>query len=553
MKRNSILKSVVISTAVSMFLIGCSAVDDLKSDLEKKYGDDIDKIVEQLSIKGKVIDGYLKDAVVCLDLNQDGYCQSDSEPMSTTLSDGSFKLNISAEQRADKNFDEAMLLVFGGIDMDTGKDFTGKLYASNDGSGVLNISPLTTLVAKSVQKELNKHENLSREQIQEKINESKRKVAKALEIQEHEIGLDPIEYKEKNSDDKLIRKSLKVQKSIEGIVIASKVDDKDKNEKIDKLYEALADGLDDMNGEYGIDKLFKKASYKKSFKEVVSRDSENMLKVADVISKNVDFAFDNIEDDEDQLKKVAFVTRDSFNKIKEDSEKSGFDYINSIVYIDSDKFNNNYDWEKSYIIDDLRELGVKPTDDLVDKIKSIYVEEGIKTGVLFAYSEKLKDSNDKELENLYKKILEFKKKSQVKKDAQKSIFDGKVKVDLKSKLAGKTFYFVEEFDRNPEIIKINVNLDATSLISSDDEESVELQIEGNILYVVEDEEKDTLIFKLDNKEFIEFYSLRGEVIKLYKNKEMAQKVLEKVKSISDEKDYEDDFSYPIDTSPVHMR
>ncbi|HIP60338.1 MAG TPA: hypothetical protein EYH01_07930, partial [Campylobacterales bacterium] len=237
MKRNSLFKGIVLSTALSAILTGCGSIESLVEDIK----DDIVPEIAQSSIRGKAIDGYLKDAVVCLDLNQDGYCQASSEPLTTTLDDGSFTLAVSEAHRSHENFDEALLLVFGGVDVDTGKDFRGKLYAPNDGSELLNVSPITTLVAKNLEKALKAERKLTREQIREKIKLARKKVADALEIDEDEVGLDPVTFQKENQDDKLIRKALQVQKPIEALMFAADIDESERKDEIEEIYEALAD------------------------------------------------------------------------------------------------------------------------------------------------------------------------------------------------------------------------------------------------------------------------------------------------------------------------
>ena len=93
MKRNSLFKGIMLSVAVSAVLTGCGS--ETKSDINLD-DENIDKIVKATTISGKAIDGYLQYSTVCLDISQDGYCQS-TEPMTTTLKDGSFTLDISPE------------------------------------------------------------------------------------------------------------------------------------------------------------------------------------------------------------------------------------------------------------------------------------------------------------------------------------------------------------------------------------------------------------------------------------------------------------------------
>ncbi len=530
MKRNFLLKGVILSTIVSSLITGCSSVDSAIEDIKQDIQTEVEKQI-QIAISGKAVDGYLQNAVVCLDLNQDGYCQANSEPMTTTLEDGSFKLAVSQEHRDNPNFDEALLLVFGGVDVDTGEDFRGKLFAPNDGSAVLNISPITTLVAKNLKREIGE-QKLTQEQIREKIKESKAKVADILDIRVEDIGADPIAFQKEHDDDSLIRQSLKLQKSIEALMIVAGIEGAQQDEKIDEIYEILAQA----DGVRGVDKLFEKAvedeEFKKMFKD---QDHDQMLRITDAISQNLDTSFDQIDADDNQLERIAAITKDSFDEIKEGVESNNPDFITGIVFLEDDKrFDKEFNWHREYIENDLIELGVKPTSELVNKLKVLYKDE-FRPGTLFRLSEKLKDSDDKELKDLYKRILEYKAKLEKEKKAQEAKYkDGDV--DLKSILAGNIFYVISgsdecrEFNDDKEecqlyIEKIVVNDDASEAESDDGVQK--LIFEKNGFFVVDDDEKMFLTYKSDTDKYLELYEEDGFVSKLFKNMEDAEKFLEK--------------------------
>ncbi len=508
MKRNLFTKSIVVSVALSALLAGCGSTS---TGVDTGSGNNGDSNVQK-SISGKAIDGYLQNAVVCLDLNQDGYCQSHSEPMTTTLSDGSFQLDITQAQRDNANFDEAMLLIFGGVDVDTKRDFTGKLMAPNDGSSLLNVSPITTIVAKNVQKALKAERGLTREQIKDKIKEARKKVAVALEIGEDEVGLDPVERKVAG-DDKLIRKALQIQKSFEAQLSAAQTANKDLKEKIDDLYEALADGLDDMqDGEVGLDKLYERAVQKQLFKETLKGQSpEQMIAIADKIGKNLDDAFDDHEIDGD-LEKIAAISRDDIDKIREGAKSGDLStVIEGIVYVPTN------DWLKKYIEHDLLEIGIKPTDALVDKLKSIYGDD-IRAGVLLEKSDKLKESNDEQLKEVYQKILILKEKQKREKEAEDARYDKEVKVNLKAIFSEKTFYVIDE----DGVFALTFNTEVNSVIDDENEET-KLKIDGNSIYAIDDKKgKDVLTYKTQTDEYYEFYGDDSELIRFYKEKDKAE-------------------------------
>ena len=509
MKRNSLTKGLIVSVALSAFLVGCGSTTSTQ-----------DKGAKQTSISGKAIDGYLQNAVVCLDLNEDGYCQAKSEPMTTTLDDGSFSLKISDAHRAHEKFDEAMLIVFGGVDVDTHMDFKGKLLAPNDGSAILNISPITTLVAKKVQSSLKADSELTREQIREQITQARKKVADVLEISEEEVSLDPIEHRKTKGDDKLLRKALKVQKSLEGLLAAAKVSDAKQKEKLDEIYASLADSLDKMDGERGLDRLFAKTAENEKFKQAFKgQDSGQMLAVMDKISENLDKAFDELAESEDKLEKIAAIANDNFETIKTGTQSGNLDdAITGIVYLPDDaRFKAEFDWQKMYIENDLSELGIRPTPELVAQLKSLYKDDK-RAGVLFRKAERLKERGEDSLLKVYERILALKVASQKEEAAEKARHDDVVKADLKALLSNKTLYIVDEdYDGKRASVEVHAfvfNADA-SVVIDDENRETKLKIDGNNIYAEDDGEVDILTFKKQEKDYYAFYAEDGEEIKFF--------------------------------------
>lgn len=97
------------------------------------------KAVLNSGVSGKIIDGYIKDAIVFADLNGDGIHNA-NESSATSDALGNFALpGITGF---------GQLIVSGGIDISTGKAFTGNMTAP-PGSTIVN--PLTTLIDKIAQ------------------------------------------------------------------------------------------------------------------------------------------------------------------------------------------------------------------------------------------------------------------------------------------------------------------------------------------------------------------------------------------------------------------
>jgi hypothetical protein len=202
-------KSISIALGLAL-LTGCSSSKDDEKKIGETIGvvEDINKGIPNVSVKeisGKAIDGYLVYATVCLDLNLDNYCQIGEEPATSTDEEGSYKLELDNNQLENINLELAPLLVYGGYDNDTKKDFEGKLKAVyEDDVTSFNITPVTTLVESMVSSG-------------EDVEKAKEQVAELLEINVEELSQDPIiEFeKDKVKGKKLLKANLKIQKMVE--------------------------------------------------------------------------------------------------------------------------------------------------------------------------------------------------------------------------------------------------------------------------------------------------------------------------------------------------
>ena len=73
-------------------------------------------------ISGKIIDGYIKEAEVCLDLNTNGICEDD-EPRTYSLNDGSYSFTTNLNNSTNV----IAIISKGGIDISTNKPYLGEL------------------------------------------------------------------------------------------------------------------------------------------------------------------------------------------------------------------------------------------------------------------------------------------------------------------------------------------------------------------------------------------------------------------------------------------
>jgi len=101
-------------------------------------------------ISGVAVDGYLNGATVFLDLNANNTLDSD-EPNTKTKFDGSYSLKIPKDTNS-----SVQIVVFGGIDIDTDKEFSGILknrLDNKDKDNKLNLTPITTLTIQLLQED----------------------------------------------------------------------------------------------------------------------------------------------------------------------------------------------------------------------------------------------------------------------------------------------------------------------------------------------------------------------------------------------------------------
>lgn len=106
------------------------------------------------AVSGTVVDGYLKEATVCIDLNHNNNCDQ-NEPTTTTGVNGTFSFtNLS------QDLGTQTIIAYGGVDTAVNRLFTGMFSRTIDLSQgtEVNITPITTLVDRIVRQE-NKSEN----------------------------------------------------------------------------------------------------------------------------------------------------------------------------------------------------------------------------------------------------------------------------------------------------------------------------------------------------------------------------------------------------------
>ncbi len=170
-------------------------------------------IDRKITIRGKVIDAEIKDATIFLDLDRDGELDS-GEPFTKSREDGSYELILTQANQQEENYKNqtAPLVVFGGRDIRTNKEFEDYLVSMINGRDKVNITPFTTLIATSLEDENDSvvsklfSETLNKKTTQEIANELKEKIDKIknnlselFEIDKNLLEDDPIELAKKGN------------------------------------------------------------------------------------------------------------------------------------------------------------------------------------------------------------------------------------------------------------------------------------------------------------------------------------------------------------------
>ena len=184
------------------------------------------------TVNGVVVDGYIRNAFVCVDINRDNECD-DGEPY--TKADGAGTYSVDISELIASQIASAQIIAQGGTDNDTGKLYTGILKAPlfTDSEGTINLSPLNTLLATQLALE---NESLS----ESVVNSYKDKLQEQLGLAEgSDVQADP----KKNAN--IYDASIQVQEGVEMYAEALRVGLSSLGElaAFDSAMEALANEL----------------------------------------------------------------------------------------------------------------------------------------------------------------------------------------------------------------------------------------------------------------------------------------------------------------------
>jgi len=205
-----------------------------------------------ITINGKVIDGEISGATIFLDLNKNSKLDI-SEPTTKSKADGRYTLYLTKTHTKHTNYinQSSPLVAFGGTDIRTDKPFDGYLVSMTEGRREVIITPMTTLIAQSIQGEITQNiektifEKSSDDNIielQNRIDAIKDNLAILFGIKKELLTKDPIVLA-KAGDNTLLSKSLQLQKSAKMMKKAMKKEVKNFNNSILSSYNTLAKEL----------------------------------------------------------------------------------------------------------------------------------------------------------------------------------------------------------------------------------------------------------------------------------------------------------------------
>jgi len=308
------INSLVLSTLTAALLVGCGGGSSSGT-----------TALSTTTYGGSVIDGYISGATVCLDLDLSGACDA-GEPSATTDANGLYSLTVTAEEQAHANFSVAPIIASGGIDIDTGNTFEGKLEATKSQSGT-NLTPITTLVSKLVKKEKDSGtlDNKTQEEIEAIITAKKELVKKVLNIT---TDIDEDFVASGNSE--VNKAALQIQKTVELISKASNDGTKANLDLHEKIFETIVNKISALEDETDTTKLTVSnivdetiADSQDSTSELVTFTGKvlttNVTDEIKKVSTNIDTAFESFGSDEDfesKVEKIIVLVESQINDLK---------------------------------------------------------------------------------------------------------------------------------------------------------------------------------------------------------------------------------------------
>ncbi|MCP4969647.1 MAG: hypothetical protein GY932_03500, partial [Arcobacter sp.] len=457
----------IIIFIINILLIGCGG----SGSNSKK-----DVVNQNISYSGRVIDGYIKDAQVFLDLNLNGSFD-EGEPEGNSNDVGEYEIEVTIEKQKHTNYDIAPIIAIGGIDIDTGKAFEGKLEARKDETGTY-LTPITTLVSKMVAKEA--AAGKSKEEIAEIITQKKQSVAKVLGLKNvDEINENFI----KNENKKLNKIALQIQKTVELLSQALNDGNVANEEILDTVLKTFGDKIEELKDESDDKKLNVENLVEKTLEEA-SKDGSDLRKFGlllkdnhiqniKTISENIGVVFDNMKQNNGESyetlhkKSIVLIEKDLLT-FKNSIEENKIVSINKIDKSDERFIKTKEELRVLGIKNELTFLNLSNPSLIADKLSKI---EDPKIHLYNLY-EVITDEfieNNKEFKELKLKIDRYKSNIKEKKKKEKI---------LESKVGGLALTTNETFNvfyGDRVLLKINLDINSKTIDFLTYEFNIELE------------------------------------------------------------------------------
>ena len=184
---NNSTKAILFSISISSLLLfsACDVFDNSSSNDDEPSGTN-NTTNNSKTISGTAVDGYIKYAYVCLDINKNGICEID-KPSTGTSKDGTYTFKTTANG-------SYPILVSGGIDTATQENFSGTLKTTislenNNSYSNIIVNPITTLTTNIYNTERKNDETFT-------YKDAKQIIASNLGLDISQIDADPLKSKE---------------------------------------------------------------------------------------------------------------------------------------------------------------------------------------------------------------------------------------------------------------------------------------------------------------------------------------------------------------------
>jgi len=181
------------------------------------------------TISGVAVDGYLLNAKICLDINENDYCDN-NEPSTTTSNDGKYSFETTLNGIY-------TILVVGGVDTATNQSFYGIL------KDIIEVDNTTTKIDSTINllttSAANIYNNAKNNNINITIDQAKEKVANYLDITKEQVSGDPMK------DTTIFIKTQQIVQTIQ--LVTSKINTTDKKDIFNKSLESISDLMDNSD------------------------------------------------------------------------------------------------------------------------------------------------------------------------------------------------------------------------------------------------------------------------------------------------------------------